>query len=57
MAKFVSRNSNFYLRDNDIMIDTPSLIAIGNDNSIYINVDLKGIDTKEVRYDFKGIIF
>lgn len=56
MAKFVSKNSNFYLRDNDIMINTPSLIAIGNDNSIYINVDLKGIDTKEVRHDFKGTI-
>lgn len=56
MAKFVSKNSNFYLRDNDIMINTPSLIAIGNDNSIYINVDLKGIDTKEVRHDFKGIV-
>lgn len=47
MAKFVSKNSNFYLRDNDIMINIPSLIAIGNDNSIYINVDLKGIDTKK----------
>lgn len=56
MAKFVSRNSNFYLRDSNIKINTPSLIAIGKDNSIYINVDLKGIETKEVRHNFEGII-
>ncbi len=56
MAKFISKNSDFYLREKDIMINTPSLVAVGIDNSIYINVDIKEIITKEVRYDFKGIM-
>lgn len=56
MAKLVGKNSDFYLREKDIMVNTPSLVAIGTDDSIYINVDINEIRIKEVRYDFEGII-
>lgn len=54
MAILDAKDSKFYIRENRIEIHTPSTVAIGIDNSIYINVDIEKVATKEVRYQYKG---